>query len=256
MVGQVSMTVHNSAAVSVKSFWNELPISDKNPLFSESFPQFRIERAARNPRKFAVRREPLWIEMSCTGDRKETFPASVENREQLARAGFFLNDNEAICFWCDLVCKDVKSVNRETHMEAAPWCPFARAIVGRSPTAKEREKAIRRLMSDQFPSAMTDAGVSRDLMWDAMVRVFDGKHLSPEIGELSCLLAAIQADNFVAKEAEKPGNACKVCLVNQLSVVFLQCGHVCCCVPCSRGLDKCPVCRTHVLARHVYKMIE
>ncbi|XP_066920493.1 E3 ubiquitin-protein ligase LRSAM1-like isoform X2 [Clytia hemisphaerica] len=36
---------------------------------------------------------------------------------------------------------------------------------------------------------------------------------------------------------------CVICLEEQPSVVFLTCGHVCCCATCCQPLDICPLCR-------------
>ncbi|XP_033742579.1 baculoviral IAP repeat-containing protein 7-like [Pecten maximus] len=36
---------------------------------------------------------------------------------------------------------------------------------------------------------------------------------------------------------------CKVCLEEELKIVFLPCGHLCTCVDCASHLERCPVCR-------------
>ncbi|KAK0151086.1 Mitochondrial ubiquitin ligase activator of NFKB 1 [Merluccius polli] len=49
----------------------------------------------------------------------------------------------------------------------------------------------------------------------------------------------------VDEEAVSPG-ACTVCLSQERSCVFLECGHVCACGPCYQALPqpkKCPICR-------------
>lgn len=53
--------------------------------------------------------------------------------------------------------------------------------------------------------------------------------------------------------AEETRNTCIICLANQKSSVFLECGHVCSCYPCYQALPspkKCPVCR-NVISRVV-----
>ncbi|XP_077986680.1 E3 ubiquitin-protein ligase LRSAM1-like [Glandiceps talaboti] len=39
---------------------------------------------------------------------------------------------------------------------------------------------------------------------------------------------------------------CVVCMERLSDMVFLPCGHVCCCYQCSTSLDTCPMCRTHL----------
>lgn len=50
-------------------------------------------------------------------------------------------------------------------------------------------------------------------------------------------------------EAEEARNTCIICLTNQKSSVFLECGHVCSCYECYQALPspkKCPVCRNAI----------
>nr|CAB3225593.1 ZF(RING)-14 zinc finger protein [Phallusia mammillata] len=39
---------------------------------------------------------------------------------------------------------------------------------------------------------------------------------------------------------------CKVCLDRNSNMVFIPCGHLCCCLECTRALRTCPVCRKHI----------
>lgn len=42
---------------------------------------------------------------------------------------------------------------------------------------------------------------------------------------------------------------CSICLENNCAVVFIPCGHMCCCHTCSRTLNSCPVCRQLISSR-------
>uniref|UniRef100_A0A8D0BVH6 Leucine rich repeat and sterile alpha motif containing 1 n=1 Tax=Salvator merianae TaxID=96440 RepID=A0A8D0BVH6_SALMN len=42
---------------------------------------------------------------------------------------------------------------------------------------------------------------------------------------------------------------CVVCLEQEAQVVFLNCGHVCCCQGCSEALNTCPLCRKDIVQR-------
>ncbi|XP_069131320.1 putative inhibitor of apoptosis [Argopecten irradians] len=54
-------------------------------------------------------------------------------------------------------------------------------------------------------------------------------------------------DERIQREAEiedlRMRLKCKVCLENELEMVFLPCCHLCTCVDCETLLTKCPICR-------------
>jgi E3 ubiquitin-protein ligase LRSAM1 len=41
-------------------------------------------------------------------------------------------------------------------------------------------------------------------------------------------------------------NECVVCLEKKCNIIFLPCGHVCCCWNCENGLTECPMCRATI----------
>ena len=53
------------------------------------------------------------------------------------------------------------------------------------------------------------------------------------------ILPEIEQENQKLKEAQ----TCKICLVKEIRVVFIPCGHLMSCVNCARKLKKCAVCR-------------
>jgi len=52
----------------------------------------------------------------------------------------------------------------------------------------------------------------------------------------------LQTENARLKEQR----TCKICMDVEVGVVFLPCGHLCCCVNCAPALKDCPVCRTKI----------
>lgn len=52
----------------------------------------------------------------------------------------------------------------------------------------------------------------------------------------------LERENARLKEAR----TCKVCMDNEIGVVFLPCGHLICCVNCAPSLKDCPMCRTSI----------
>ncbi|XP_070811604.1 E3 ubiquitin-protein ligase LRSAM1 [Pituophis catenifer annectens] len=52
-----------------------------------------------------------------------------------------------------------------------------------------------------------------------------------------------------APTAEEHHCECVVCMELEARVVFLNCGHVCCCQTCSEALHTCPLCRQEIVQR-------
>nr|XP_045017099.1 E3 ubiquitin-protein ligase LRSAM1 isoform X2 [Jaculus jaculus] len=50
-------------------------------------------------------------------------------------------------------------------------------------------------------------------------------------------------------ELETPASECVVCLEREAQMVFLTCGHVCCCQQCCQPLRTCPLCRQEIAQR-------
>ncbi|XP_004677369.2 PREDICTED: E3 ubiquitin-protein ligase LRSAM1 [Condylura cristata] len=46
-----------------------------------------------------------------------------------------------------------------------------------------------------------------------------------------------------------PAAECVVCLEREAQMIFLNCGHVCCCQQCSQPLRTCPLCRQEIAQR-------
>lgn len=53
---------------------------------------------------------------------------------------------------------------------------------------------------------------------------------------------AIAEENRQLKEQQ----TCKICLDEDVAIVFLPCGHMAACASCAPALRKCPICRTFI----------
>ncbi|XP_055964755.1 E3 ubiquitin-protein ligase LRSAM1 isoform X2 [Sorex fumeus] len=51
------------------------------------------------------------------------------------------------------------------------------------------------------------------------------------------------------QELEVPTSECVVCLEREAQMIFLHCGHVCCCQECCEPLRTCPLCRQDIAQR-------
>lgn len=42
---------------------------------------------------------------------------------------------------------------------------------------------------------------------------------------------------------------CKICMEEEVCIVFMPCGHLACCKECSERLKECPICRAAITQR-------
>merc|ERR1719411_499479 len=66
--------------------------------------------------------------------------------------------------------------------------------------------------------------------------------LSPPVPVTSKSNDDLESENARLKEQR----TCKICMDKEVGVVFLPCGHLCCCVNCAPALKDCPVCRRNI----------
>ena len=55
----------------------------------------------------------------------------------------------------------------------------------------------------------------------------------------------LEKENLELKESR----LCSICMTNQISIAFLNCGHFVTCVECSNALRDCPMCRIKIMQR-------
>jgi hypothetical protein len=53
----------------------------------------------------------------------------------------------------------------------------------------------------------------------------------------------METEEPTAKSAGDRAPECKICMDNEVSIVFLPCGHLVCCSRCAPALKNCPICR-------------
>jgi hypothetical protein len=62
----------------------------------------------------------------------------------------------------------------------------------------------------------------------------------------------MEHEAYVSKELEtrfkelQQSRTCKICLDEDINVVFLPCGHLVCCTVCAPALNRCPICRANI----------
>jgi len=75
-----------------------------------------------------------------------------------------------------------------------------------------------------------------------------------DTSQLSCLELELEKALVKVKEAKKASEkteslVCKICEEFQINVVFIPCGHLCCCETCGNKVQLCPVCRSEITKR-------
>nr|XP_034334623.1 uncharacterized protein LOC117691855 isoform X5 [Crassostrea gigas] len=72
---------------------------------------------------------------------------------------------------------------------------------------------------------------------------------SPGNASFRTQAAKLAEENRLLREQR----TCKICLDAEVGVVFLPCGHICCCRTCAPKVGQCPVCRTNIRSKmHVF----
>lgn len=91
-------------------------------------------------------------------------------------------------------------------------------------------------MTSTVPPGVEDAGPPR--VDDPAA----GGSSSAQVAQASKNPMDLEQENQRLKEAQ----TCKICMDNQIGVVFLPCGHFICCVKCAPSLRDCPYCRQSI----------
>lgn len=63
-----------------------------------------------------------------------------------------------------------------------------------------------------------------------------------EFWKLFLYFSDLEKENKMLRDQK----TCKVCLDKEVGMVFLPCGHLCCCVSCAPAVRKCPICRGEI----------
>uniref|UniRef100_A0A2K5ESN3 E3 ubiquitin-protein ligase LRSAM1 n=1 Tax=Aotus nancymaae TaxID=37293 RepID=A0A2K5ESN3_AOTNA len=118
------------------------------------------------------------------------------------------------------------------------------------------------LLSQMSPGDLAKLGVSeaglqheilrkvQELLYAARIQ----PELKPPAGEVLTPTAPQEPPESVRPSAppaelEVQASECVVCLEREAQMIFLNCGHVCCCQQCCQPLRTCPLCRQDIVQR-------
>ena len=64
---------------------------------------------------------------------------------------------------------------------------------------------------------------------------------------LKHLSVSFLTDDLLKENTElKEQKLCKICMVSDVNIVFLPCGHLVACATCAPALQMCPICRAAI----------
>ncbi|XP_041354958.1 uncharacterized protein LOC121372607 [Gigantopelta aegis] len=186
---------------------------------------------------------------------------------QLGEAGFFFSGNSrdsTTCYFCGGGLRNwIRGDN--PFVEHARWfsrCEFIREVKGDKfvVLVQEMNENEEEIDYNQVMAIVTDTRPMTERL-GIRIRHVDATPNDPQTESMQDNLPGTSSENSNTNTSSKealstaPGPAtevtgeqltCKVCLENNVNVVFLPCGHLCCCVDCAARLRKCPLCRSRI----------
>ncbi|XP_057335009.1 death-associated inhibitor of apoptosis 1-like [Microplitis mediator] len=184
-------------------------------------------------------RGPMYPECASYEKRLESFrdwpSTNLQSKERLAEAGFLYTNcnDQTLCFHCG---GGLKYWIREDDpwVEHAKWfnkCYWVWAMKGQTFIDRVQEQmGVLVAGEDSEPSE----------------QVISESEYERELG--TCHEGGSDAETVVGStwEAEDQ-NRCKICLWEELGIVFLPCGHLVACTKCAPSLTRCAVCRENIV---------
>ncbi|XP_069499467.1 baculoviral IAP repeat-containing protein 7-B-like [Ambystoma mexicanum] len=164
--------------------------------------------------------------------------------QQLARAGFFYTGqgDHVKCFYCDVGLRNWEE-DDDPWTEHAKWfprCEFLQQSLG--------QDYIHRIQEQYFGSSVNPGD-----LWQQQTEGNRSPRQELEThNQETGARPASSKDTVIEETAEEQlrrlqdERVCKVCMDNQVSIVFVPCGHLVVCRECAAGLSQCPICRAPI----------
>ncbi|XP_070614624.1 E3 ubiquitin-protein ligase LRSAM1 isoform X2 [Erythrolamprus reginae] len=113
-----------------------------------------------------------------------------------------------------------------------------------------------KMLSNMVPGDLAEIGIIESGLQHTIIRkareIQAVAETIPELGPPSAPELREESPNREVPSAPPGGDhhcECVVCMELEAQVVFLNCGHVCCCPSCSEALHTCPLCRQDIVQR-------
>jgi baculoviral IAP repeat-containing protein 7/8 len=200
--------------------------------------------------------------------------------EDLSEAGFFWtgNKNRVRCFHCNGTLSNWVEGD-QPWQEHSIWhghCAFVRLNKGEKfieSCRLELETHLIRLIQDISTEEILSPQLQTDLnlaMKSSEVKILLSRHVPMEtlrkilykhvkdngsvsskdlrrvLGSAMNFKKSVH-DPVVSKEITRENSACRICMNDVKSILFLPCGHFAACTSCGSSLNECPICRKNIL---------
>ncbi|XP_078524513.1 baculoviral IAP repeat-containing protein 7-B-like isoform X2 [Lissotriton helveticus] len=144
---------------------------------------------------------------------------AVVQPQKLAGAGFFYTGHRdhVRCFYCDGGLRNWEVDNNPLidHAKWFPRCEFVQHVLGESYIAGVQYQYFGTQEDEVVQESETSPAQHRETPEEQLHRLQEER-------------------------------MCKVCMDNQVSIVFVPCGHLVVCLECAPSLAECPICRTPI----------
>ena len=67
-----------------------------------------------------------------------------------------------------------------------------------------------------------------------------------QASQMECVPVSAPRSLIEENRQLKEQRTCKICMDEEVCVVFVPCGHLVCCATCAPPLSKCPICRSTI----------
>ncbi|XP_041354466.1 putative inhibitor of apoptosis [Gigantopelta aegis] len=180
----------------------------------------------------------------------------VQTPLALAEAGFFSckQDDKVQCAYCGgyLRCWEPTDDPFVEHLKHFPNCHFIQTTMAFKKMNLPQSGLLRRTQREM------ELGSQRRCEVDRWERVAGRCESSLEVVDDSPPNrdnAAAETDANTGREINlkrefkriRECHYCKVCRQNEVAVVFLPCGHMACCIPCTGSVYCCPICNKKIV---------
>ncbi|KAJ1079876.1 hypothetical protein NDU88_000108 [Pleurodeles waltl] len=159
--------------------------------------------------------------------------------QQLARAGFFYvgHGDQVKCFYCDGGLRNWEE-DDDPWTEHAKWfprCEFLQHVLGQDYILSVQERYFG---SPGVQAVGQETGTSPMQHREAETRDHEMETRPTPAKD------AETAEEQLRRLQEE--RMCKICMDNQVSIVFVPCGHLVVCRECAPSLTQCPICRAPI----------
>lgn len=145
---------------------------------------------------------------------------------------------------------DIQLEEAPSHESEDTWSTPLNSPLLRRAVRNGRRNSLTEEMRTDDSSDSSDSD-SQDIMVKSLPTL-QAQHKSPPTVSSLPDITSLNKERNVSLEEEnrklKEARLCKICMDNEVCIVFLPCGHLVTCVNCAHSLADCPVCRQTIKA--------